>query len=76
MSSSPKEPYQAQIDALSERLDHQDERFDNLESKLDHLIRAFEKSPLPNQTKNSSHIPADFIVGDGDHRKWLMYKSD
>ena len=51
MLSSPKQPYQAQIDALYERLDHQDERFDQLESKLDHLIRAFEKSP--NQTKPS-----------------------
>jgi len=59
MSSSPKQPYQAQIDALSERFDRQDERFDQLESKLDHLIRAFEKSPMSDQTKPSPHIAAD-----------------
>jgi len=46
MSSSPEQPYQSQINALSERLDHKDEWFDQLESKLDHLIRAFEKSPM------------------------------
>ena len=63
MPSSPQQPYQAQIDTLSERLDHHDERFDQLESKLDHLIRAFEKSPMPDQTKTSPHIVADFMVG-------------
>ena len=75
MSSSPKQPYQAQIDTLSERLDHQDERFDLLESKLDVLIQAFEKSPMPDQTKTSPHIVADLTVGGGNRRKWLMYKS-
>jgi len=75
MSLSPQQPYQAQIDARSERLDHQDERFDRLESKLDHLIRAFEKLPIPDQTKTSPHMVADFMIGGGDCRKWLMYKS-
>jgi len=69
LSSSPKQSYQAQIDALSERLDHQDERFDQLESKLDHPIRAFEKSPMPDHPKASPHIAADFMVGGGDRRK-------
>ena len=75
MSSSPKQPYQAQIDALSERFDRQDEQFDLLESKLDQLIRAFEKSPMPDQTNPSPHIAADFMVRGCDRRKWLMYKS-
>jgi len=69
MSPSPKQPYQAQIDALSERLNHQDERFDQLQSKLDHLIRAFEKSPMPDQTKPSTYIAADFMLRGGDRRK-------
>ena len=63
MSSSPKQPCQAQIDALSERLDYQDESFDQLESKLNYLIRAFEKSPMLDQTKTSPHIVADFMMG-------------
>ena len=75
MSSSPKQPSQSQVNALSERLDHQDERFDQLEFKLDHLIRAFEKSPTFDQPKTSPHITADFMVRGSDRRKWLMYKS-
>ena len=74
-SSSPTQPYQAQIHVLSERLDHQDGRFDQLESKLHHLIRAFEKSPMVDQPKASAHIAADFMMGGGDCRKGLMYKS-
>jgi len=75
MSSSPKQPSQSQVNALSERLDHQDERFDQLEFKLDHLIRAFEKSPTFDQPKTSPHITANFMAGDSDRHKWLMYKS-
>jgi len=59
MSSSPKQPHQFPIDALPQRLDYQDERFHQLESKLDHLIRAFEKSPMYDQPKASPHIIPD-----------------
>jgi len=41
-----KQTYKSQIDPLSKKLDNQDERFDQIEFKVDHLIRAFEKSPM------------------------------
>ena len=43
MSSSSKQLYQSQIDALSKRLDHQDERFGQLEANIDKLTQAFEE---------------------------------
>jgi len=51
MSTSPKKPYQSQIDALSKRLDPQDEWFGEIEFKLDHLIQASEKSLMQGPPK-------------------------
>jgi len=62
MSSSPKQPYQSQIHALSKRLDRHDERFDQLESKLDLLTQAFEKSPIYDQLKYSN-----LLLGRNEH---------
>jgi len=75
MSSSPKQPYQSQINALSGRFDHQDERFDQIKSTLDHLIQAFDKSPVQDLPEVSLRIAADFPVGGSDRCKWLMHKS-
>jgi len=49
-------------------------RFDKFDSKLNHLIRASEKLPMPNQPKTSSHIGTGFMVRGSDCPKWLMYK--
>jgi len=70
MSSSPKQSYQAQIDTLSDRLDHQNERFDQLEAKIGKLTRAFEKLPMLDQPQTP-----ELLVGGSDRRKWVVYKS-
>lgn len=62
MSSSPKQPYQSQIDALSERLDYQDERFDQLEAKRDQIPRAFENLPSYDQPQTPPKIPLEMLV--------------
>ena len=74
MSTSPKKPYQSQIDALSKRLDPQDEWFGEIEFKLDHLIQASEKSLMQGPPQASPHIATNFTVRSNDHHKWLMYK--
>jgi len=70
MSSSPKQSYQAQIDTLSNRLDHENERFDQLEAKIDKLTRAFEKLPMLDQPQTP-----ELLAGGSDRRKWVVYKS-
>jgi len=65
MSSSPKHLYQSHIDALSERLDHQDAGFDQLEAKIDKLIQAFEKLPMLNQPQTPLQISPELLVRGG-----------
>ena len=63
MSSSPKQPYQSQINTLSERLDRQDARFDQLEAKIDKLTRAFEKLPMLDQPLTPSQFSPKLLMG-------------
>ena len=70
MSSSPKQPYQSQVDPLSERFDHQDERFDELEAKIDKLTWAFEKLPMLDQPQTPQ-----LLARGSDRLKWVIYKS-
>jgi len=75
MSSSPKQPYQSQIDILSDRPDRQDARFDQLEAKIDKLTRAFDKLPMFDQSQTPPQFSPELLVGGNDRRQWVVYKS-
>ena len=64
MSSSPKQPYQSQINTLFERLDCQDARFDQLDAKIDKLTRAFKKLPMLDQPQTPPQFSPDLLAGE------------
>ena len=69
MSSSPKQPYQSQIDTLFERLGRQDARFDQLEAKIDKLTWLFEKLPMFDQPQTLPQFSPEILVGENDRRQ-------
>lgn len=59
-SSSPKQPYSPQINALSRRLDHQHQR---LKAKIDKPTPSFGKQPMFDQPQMPPKDSLDFMWG-------------
>jgi len=69
MKPFPNWPYQSQIDAISKRFNHQDERFIYVEAKIDDLSTLFEKLPMFNQPQTPPKDFLELLVRESDHCK-------